>query len=85
MPVTVGSLTLRQLQQLPFQHGGDSITGQTARRWPIKALCTPAEWLTLDGIYQTWRTARLADPAFQARRRWEAVDPDLGDDAEDLA
>lgn len=62
MPVTVGSLTLRQLQQLPFQHGGDSITGQTARRWPIKALVTPAEWLTLDGIYQSWRTARLADP-----------------------
>jgi hypothetical protein len=25
--------------------------------------------------------ARLEDPAFQARARWEAVDPDLGDEA----
>ena len=25
--------------------------------------------------------ARLEDPAFQARVRWEAVDPDLGDEA----
>ena len=24
--------------------------------------------------------ARLEDPAFQARRRWQDVDPDLGDD-----
>lgn len=29
--------------------------------------------------------AHLADPAFQARPRWADVDPDLGDDAEDLA
>lgn len=62
MSITVGSLTIRNLQQLPFEHNGDSITGQTARRWPIKALLTPAEWLTLDGIYTTWRSARLADP-----------------------
>ena len=25
--------------------------------------------------------ARLEDPAFQARARWEAVDPDIGDEA----
>lgn len=62
MPVTVGSLTLKNLQELPFTHSGDSLSGQTARRWPVKALVTPAEWLTLDGIYNTWRTARLADP-----------------------
>lgn len=61
MSITVGSLTITRHQELPFSHGGDSISGQTARRWPVKALLTPAEWLTLDGIYSTWRTARLAD------------------------
>jgi hypothetical protein len=62
MAITVGSLTLKQLQELPFTHSGDSLTGQTARRWPVKAVVTPSEWLTLDGIYNTWRTSRLADP-----------------------
>lgn len=62
MSITVGSLTITRFQELPFTHSGDSLTGQTARRWPIKALLTPAEWLTLNGIYTTWRTARLADP-----------------------
>lgn len=62
MPVTVGSLTLSRLQEFPFAHGGDSLTGQTARRWPVKALCTPAEWLQLDGIYAAWRASRLSDP-----------------------
>lgn len=62
MAITVGGLTLTQLQGFPFTHGGDSLTGQTARRWPVKALVTPAEWLTLNGIYTTWRAARLADP-----------------------
>lgn len=61
MSITVGSLTITRHQELPFSHGGDSISGQTARRWPVKALLTPSEWLTLDGIYTTWRTARLAD------------------------
>lgn len=62
MPVTVGSLTLSRLQEFPFAHGGDSLSGQTARRWPVKALCTPAEWLQLDGIYAAWKASRLADP-----------------------
>lgn len=62
MSITVGSLTIKQHQQLPFTHVGDSLTGQTARRWPVQAILTPAEWLTLDGIYSTWRAARLADP-----------------------
>lgn len=28
--------------------------------------------------------ARLQDPAYGAKQRWEAVDPDLGDDAEEM-
>jgi hypothetical protein len=62
MSITVGSLTIKGLQEFPLAHGGDSLSGQTARRWPIKALLTPAQWLQLDGIYTTWRAARIADP-----------------------
>lgn len=62
MSITVGSLTIRSLQGLPFAHDGDALTGRTVRRWPVQAILTPADWLTLNGIYTTWRTARLADP-----------------------
>jgi hypothetical protein len=62
MAITVGGLTIRALQEFPFAHSGDSLSGRTARRWPVKAILAPADWLTLDGIYTTWRTARLADP-----------------------
>jgi hypothetical protein len=61
MAITVGGLTIRALQDFPYAHSGDSLTGRTARRWPVKAILTPADWLTLDGIYLTWRTARFAD------------------------
>jgi hypothetical protein len=61
MAITVGGLTIRALQEFPFAHSGDSLSGRTVRRWPVKAILTPADWLTLDGIYTTWRTARLAD------------------------
>ena len=62
MAITVGSLTISALRELPFSHDGDALTGRTARRFPVSAILTPSEWLTLDGIYTTWRTARLADP-----------------------
>lgn len=61
MAITVGGLTIRALQDPPYSHSGDSITGRTVRRWPVKAIMRPADWLTLDGIYTTWRTLRLAD------------------------
>ena len=61
MAITVGGLTIRALQELPYSHGGDSQSGRTVRRWPVKAILSPADWLTLEGIYQSWRTARLAD------------------------
>jgi hypothetical protein len=61
MAITVGGLTIRALQEFPFAHGGDSLSGRTVRRFPVKCILSPADWLTLDGIYTTWRTARLAD------------------------
>jgi hypothetical protein len=62
MSITVGNLTIRALRDVPFAHDGDALTGRTVRRWPVSAILTPADWLTLNGIYETWRTARLADP-----------------------
>jgi hypothetical protein len=62
MSITVGNLQIRALREMPFAHAGDALTGRTARRWPVSAILTPAEWLTLDGIYTTWRSARLAEP-----------------------
>jgi hypothetical protein len=60
--ITIGALQIKALQQVPYAHAGDAITGRTARHWPVQAILTPAEWLTLDGIYTTWRALRLADP-----------------------
>lgn len=62
MSITVGSLTIRGLRDVPFAHDGDALSGRTARRFPVQAIITPADWLTLNTIYTTWRTARLADP-----------------------
>jgi hypothetical protein len=62
MAITVGGLTISALREIPFAHSGDALTGRTARRFPVSCILTPAQWLTLNGIYTTWRTNRLADP-----------------------
>jgi len=62
MAITIGSLTITSLREVPFAHDGDAMSGRTVRRWPVSAVLTPADWLTLNGIYETWRTARLANP-----------------------
>lgn len=62
MTITVGGLTIANHQQLPVSHSGDALRGLTVRSWPVQALLTPAEWVQLNGIYLSWRTARLADP-----------------------
>jgi len=62
MAITVGSLTISALQQIPFTHSGDAQSGRTVRRWPVQCILTPADWLTLDGIYTTWRALRIAEP-----------------------
>lgn len=62
MTITVGGLTITNHQQLPVSHAGDAVRGLTARTWPVQAILTPAEWVTLNGIYLSWRNARLADP-----------------------
>ena len=62
MSITVGNLQIKALQQVPLAHVGDAQTGRTVRSWPVQCILTPADWLTLDGIYTTWRNLRIADP-----------------------
>lgn len=62
MSITVGGLQINALQQVPFAYVGDAQSGRTARAWPVQCILTPAEWLTLDGIYIAWRNLRIADP-----------------------
>jgi hypothetical protein len=62
MAITVGTLAISALQQIPFAHSGDAVSGRTVRRWPVQAILTPADWLTLDETYTTWRALRLAEP-----------------------
>lgn len=62
MSITVGTLEITALRELPYSHDGDSLSGRTARRWPVSCILTPADWLSLDEIYTDWRALRLADP-----------------------
>jgi hypothetical protein len=60
MSVTVGSLTLNRLQAQPLVYNEvDVIAGNTSRGWEIQGLVTGGEWLSLLGIYNTWRDAKI--------------------------
>ena len=62
MAVTLGGVTLNQLQAQPFGYDEtDTTSGLVARRWTVQGLVTPADWLTLINTFETWRTARKAD------------------------
>jgi hypothetical protein len=64
MTVTLESLTFRNLQAQPYGYAEVDVTaGLAPRRWTIQGLLTPAEWLALLGIFETWRDNRLGDDA----------------------
>jgi hypothetical protein len=63
MAVTLGSLTISELQAQPFGYAeADTVNGLVARRWAVQGLVRPAQWLTLLNVFETWRNARKADP-----------------------
>ena len=62
MSITIDTLTIKALKQLPFSHSGDALKGRTARTWPVQAVLTPADWLALNEIYLDWRDLRISDP-----------------------
>jgi hypothetical protein len=62
MTVTLGSLTFQSLQAQPYGYSEvDTVAGLAPRRWNVEGLVRPADWLTLLGIFESWRNSRKAD------------------------
>lgn len=64
MTVSIGSFTFPNLTAQPFGYEeSDTKGGLTARQWTLSGLLLPSEWISLLGIYDTWRDARIQDEA----------------------
>jgi len=62
MSVTIGALTLSNLQAQPLVYNAvDTRAGNTVRGWEIQGIVTGSEWTTLLGIYDTWRNAKILE------------------------
>lgn len=63
MPVTIGALTIANLRAQPLGYSEtDTARGLVARSWAVEGLVTPAQWLSLLGVFDTWHAARRLDP-----------------------
>ena len=64
MSVTIGGVVLKNLQAQPLGYDVTAVTGGvTARQWTIQGLVTGAEWVSLLGVYDTWRNLKIGqDP-----------------------
>lgn len=59
MGLTVGSIPiLRPLAIVPGFDAGNAEQGVFRRTWQLSALYSPAEWLDVLDLFETWRTAR---------------------------
>jgi hypothetical protein len=62
MGITIGAASFPTLTAQPFGYEEtDTKAGLTARKWDVTGLLKPSEWLTLLGVYDTWRNARIQD------------------------
>lgn len=62
MAVTIEGFTFNRLTAQPYGYDEtDTSKGLTAKRWLIQGLMTPAEWLSLNSVYDNWRDARVDD------------------------
>jgi hypothetical protein len=59
---TIDSFSANYLTEQPLGYEGDVKEGRTARKWQFTALLTLGQTQSLLSVYDTWRTARLADP-----------------------
>jgi hypothetical protein len=60
MSITIGSLSLSTLNAQPYGYDESNTTrGFTARSWAVSGIVTPAQWLSLIGIYDTWRNLKI--------------------------
>lgn len=62
MSISIGGFTFNRLTAQPFGYDEtDTRRGFTAKKWTVNGLVTPAEWVTLLGVYDTWRNARITE------------------------
>lgn len=62
MSISIGGFTFNRLTAQPFGYEEtETPRGYTAKRWAVSGLVTPAEWITLLGVYDTWRDARITE------------------------
>lgn len=62
MAISVGSFSFPNLTAQPFGYQQTNTeAGLTARKWLISGLLTPADWLDLLDVYDTWRDTRILD------------------------
>ena len=59
--ITIGAFSCSNLTAQPFAYEGEARTGLTARTFRIAGLLTPAQWVSLVGVYDTWRSTRITD------------------------
>lgn len=64
MAITIDSTTFNDLYltEQPFGYDESDITrGRTAQKWTVAGLMTPADWLDLLDVYDSWRDLRIND------------------------
>lgn len=62
MSISIGGFTFNRLTAQPFGYEEtETSRGFTAKKWAISGLATPAEWITLLGVYDAWRDAKITE------------------------
>lgn len=64
MAITIDSTTFNDLYltEQPFGYDESDIArGRTAQKWTVAGLMTPADWLDLLDVYNSWRDLRIND------------------------
>jgi len=60
--ITIGSFGTNSLTAQPYGYEGDARQGLTAYKIRMSGLLTPAEWVSLLSVYNSWRDQRILDP-----------------------
>lgn len=62
MTASIGSFSFPNLIAQPFGYQETDVSGGlTARKWTLSGLLLPSEWVSLLGVYDTWRATRIQD------------------------
>ncbi len=64
MTASIGAFAFPNLTVQPFGYEEtDTRSGLTAKKWTLSGLLLPSEWVSLLGIYDTWRNTRIQEEA----------------------